>query len=430
MRLVHAGRIAVGLLILGLLLGMLGSVAAQPSGQGAATPTPPALFPTLPAPIPTAVPSSDATSPAGLADLVEEARAENLGWENITFWQGGSFGDSSLEGLALAVGVGDVLPDFEVPLLDGGRFHLTDEQGPLLLNFWASWCGPCRLELPYLLEMHADPEAPFDVALVNVLDDETSYRVLAEAEFPASLRTGRAPDALADSLGMRGIPVSILVDGEQRVRAVHVGNLTPAIVRLLYRLADDLAAEPDPSAPEMPQDGPSPELLDAVQHANSTSGGITVWAGGVLGASVPPPIGVTVGSKLPGFGLVSMDGENFVSDLSDEAMLYNFWASWCGPCVSEFPLLIDHDQARGTPYRVAFVNIWDDPVTASQFLANYPANLFVLPDARNVLPELYGLSLVPVSLVVADDGTVVMIQIGPVNAESLELADALINARS
>ena len=430
MRLVHAGRVALGLMALGLLMGMLGSVAAQPPGQGAATPAPPALFPTLPIPTPAAIPSIDSVGQTSLADLAEEARSENLDWENITFWEEGSLGNPSLEGLALAVGVGDELPDFEVPLLDGGRFHLADEQRPLLVNFWASWCGPCRLELPYLLEMHADPEAPFDMALVNIFDDEANYRALADAEFPASLRTGRAPDTLADSLGIRGIPVSILVDAGQHVRAVHVGNLTPAIVRLLYRLADDLAVAPNTSSTETPQDGPSPDLLDAVRRANSTGGAMTVWAGGVLGASVPPPIGVTVGSKLPGFGLVSMDGENFVSDLSGEAMLFNFWASWCGPCVSEFPLLIDHDQARGTPYRVAFVNVWDDPVTASQFLANYPGDLFVLPDARNVLPELYGLTLVPVSLVVADDGTVVMIQIGPVNAESLQLADTLINAQS
>lgn len=285
------------------------------------------------------------------------------------------------------------------------------------------------MELPYLLEMHADAEAPFSLALVNIFDDEASYRALAKDEFPADLRAGRAPDTLADALGIRGIPVSILLDATRRVQAVHVGNLTPAVVRLLYRLAEDQAVV-DESPSTSPQDAVPPNLLDAVQKANEQGGAVTIWAGGALGAIVPPPIDMAVGSKLPGFGLVSLEGENFVSDLSDEPMLFNFWASWCGPCVAEFPLLIDHSRATGTPYGVAFVDVWDDPVTASQFLANYPADILVLPDARNELPDLYGLSLVPVSVVVDAEGVVVLIQIGPVNAESLQLADALVQAQS
>jgi thiol-disulfide isomerase/thioredoxin len=422
MGLSRLNRVATGVIVLALL-GVLGVAAAQSPGQATATPdsTPPAI-PPISTPTESAAPD--------LAALAEAVRQENLSWENITFWQEGTLGDPALEALALSVGIGDELPDFEMPLLDGGRFRLADETGPLLVNFWASWCGPCRLELPYLLEMQADPDAPFDLALVNVLDDETGYRTLAEAEFPAGLRTGRAPDdALVGTLDIRGIPVSILVDRNLRVQAIHVGNITPAVVDFLYRLAGDEASSVEAS-PAAPQDSLPQDLLDEVQRANGEGGAVTIWAGGTLGQVVPPPIGVAVGSKFPGFGLVSTQGENFVSDLAGQPMLYNFWASWCGSCVDEFPLLIEHSQASGVPYQVAFVNIWDDPVTAGQFLVAYPTDILVLPDVRNALPDVYGLSMVPVSLVVDGSGAIVAIQIGPVNAAFLQLADALVQDHS
>ncbi len=162
-----------------------------------------------------------------LAAAVEE---ENLSWENMTFWSQGTLGDPALARLALAVEIGEQVPVFTMPLLNGGVFDLARTTRPLLLNFWASWCGPCQMELPYLLELHADPNAPFDVAMINVWDAEQAYLAFSQAELPSTIISGRGAEGLPEQYGIQAIPVSILVDSQRRVLAVHVGNLTPAVV--------------------------------------------------------------------------------------------------------------------------------------------------------------------------------------------------------
>lgn len=59
-------------------------------------------------------------------------------------------------GLDIDARVGALAPDFELETLDGGRFRLSDWRGqPIVLNFWASWCVPCRREVPVLIRLQA-----------------------------------------------------------------------------------------------------------------------------------------------------------------------------------------------------------------------------------------------------------------------------------
>jgi hypothetical protein len=93
--------------------------------------------------------------------------------------------------------------------------------------------------------------------------------------------------------------------------------------------------------------------------------------------------------------------------------------------VAEFPLLIDHSRADGTPYGLAFVNVWDDPLTYREFLADYPADILSVTDLDGTLPDLYGLDLIPVSMLVNPQGRIELIQVGPMNEAALALADEL-----
>jgi thiol-disulfide isomerase/thioredoxin len=414
------------IVLFGMLLALTSGAAADPLGQGDPTPEP--EIPPIAPPI--------SSRDADLSELAAAVEVDNLEWENISFWAQGALGDSGLADLSLTPAFGEAFPNFEVMLLDGSALRLSEVlDRPLLVNFWASWCGPCRQELPFLIEAHKDPAAPFDVVLVNMWDEDATYRQFAADEFPAGMVSGRGDEALADTIGMRAIPVSVLLDGAGRLQAVHVGNLTAVTLAWLYALSADTPAVDQTDTESAAPDGADlTDLAAAVDVTNQSVGAVTVWTGGSLGLDEPVTVALNIGDKLPAFGLSTLAGMPFRSDVIEEPHLYNFWASWCGPCIEELPLLLAVDQAADSPFRVGFVNIWDDVYTYRAFLDEYlpevtspdsPDALLVF-DPDGTVPEMLRLDFIPVSVLVDASGTVVLIQKGPISEEVLAFAGALL----
>jgi len=136
------------------------------------------------------------------------------------------------DGPALNAGInqGSVAVDFQLPSLEGEEISLSQYQGSVvLINFWATWCPPCRAEIPDLQKTYqARSNDGFVVLGIAVEQAHSLVAPFAEAmgmSYPVLLdeqgqvyRTYRIP----------GLPVSILVDRDGVIRVRHVGTLTSA----------------------------------------------------------------------------------------------------------------------------------------------------------------------------------------------------------
>jgi cytochrome c biogenesis protein CcmG/thiol:disulfide interchange protein DsbE len=116
---------------------------------------------------------------------------------------------------AQAVAVDEPAPDFELPLLSGGgTLRLSDLRGRVVvLNFWASWCSPCRLEAPDLQAASVDYRAR-GVRFVGVdeVDDRFAARAFLE-EFSITYPSVFDPSgSLADDYGFIGLPATYVID--------------------------------------------------------------------------------------------------------------------------------------------------------------------------------------------------------------------------
>ena len=127
-------------------------------------------------------------------------------------------------------------------LRDGGAAALDAElerlRGtPVVINFWASWCGPCREEFPAFQEQAA--ERLDEIAFVGVdVDDSAEYATTFLEEHPVPYPSYEDPDKeIAESYGATfGLPATVFIDASGEVAYTHTGP---------YEAAEDLAADID-----------------------------------------------------------------------------------------------------------------------------------------------------------------------------------------
>jgi len=108
----------------------------------------------------------------------------------------------------------------------------------------------------------------------------------------------------------------------------------------------------------------------------------------------------------PNFTLKSLGGKNLkLSELAGNVVLINFWASWCGPCREEMPLLNAlHKKYQPLGFTVLGVNVEEQADNARGFLNDFPVDFPVLLDSNNRVSKLYKVIAMPTTVVVDRDG--------------------------
>jgi peroxiredoxin len=137
----------------------------------------------------------------------------------------GSTDVSSEESTSYGVQVGALAPDFVLEDVNGDQYRLSDLRGQVvLLNFWGTWCGPCRVEMP-LLESTFQVHRQEQFVVLGVNDGEPVDLVSRfgednELSFPLLLD----PDRVVQRLyGIRGYPSSVFVGRDGEIKFIYVG---------------------------------------------------------------------------------------------------------------------------------------------------------------------------------------------------------------
>jgi len=158
------------------------------------------------------------------AETIEEARASH---DTISSWRG------------------KPAPTFSLDSLDGHEVALADYRGKkkVVISYWASWCGPCRVELPEMkrfYEKYHKDNSDFEFVAISIDDDRESaetYAQKAKLPFPVLLDLGHEA---ADEYSVEAIPATFIVDKDGKVKQTQTGLDETMEIKLAIELGVNL----------------------------------------------------------------------------------------------------------------------------------------------------------------------------------------------
>ena len=123
---------------------------------------------------------------------------------------------------------GDMAPDFTLKVLgeNGKTLRLSSLKGKgVIVNFWATWCGPCKIEMPWLVELQKK-YGPEGLQIIGVADDDSGEKSISDfarkmqLNYPVLLGTEQVAEQYG---GLEGLPTSFFVDRSGKVVDVLIG---------------------------------------------------------------------------------------------------------------------------------------------------------------------------------------------------------------
>jgi len=132
---------------------------------------------------------------------------------------------------------GTTAPEFTLQTLEGKPVSLSEFRGkPVVLEFWATWCGPCRRQFPEMARLHEQYEGQVHFLMVNTAEDAATVRAFAREVAVPGIILMDPTDKVGEQYGTRILPSLFFIDAEGVVQAAVPGTLSDVGLFMNYMM--------------------------------------------------------------------------------------------------------------------------------------------------------------------------------------------------
>jgi peroxiredoxin len=303
--------------------------------------------------------------------------------------------------------VGKPAPDFQVKDLKGEELTLEKYRGQVvLLDFWATWCGPCIREMPNVKRTYEKyKDQKFQIIGISLDRSKTALETYIEREGLAWVHYWDNNQKITNQYGVRGIPSTFLLDGEGVIRKTNLRghSLETAVAELVKENLTKPAGVSPQSIPatKLIKPSPTPQKSESLESLKAK---MNEW----------------VGKPAPDFQVTDLKGEELsLEKYRGQVVLLDFWATWCGPCITEMPKIKKtYEKYKNQKFQIIGISSDKSKSPLEVYVEKEGLGWIHTWDENRDLRNLYGIIGIPTAFLIDGEGVIRKASLGGFDVET------------
>ena len=308
--------------------------------------------------------------------------------------------------------IGKPALDFQVTDLKGEALSLEKYRGQIvLLDFWATWCGPCIREIPNVKRTYEKyKDQKFQIIGISLDRSKDPLEAYIEKEELAWTHYWDNTGKIANLYNVQGIPSTFLIDGEGVIRKtdLHGRMLETAVAELVQaNLAKPTETPGSDSRSQLipatkllkPDTTPEKEEVQKPHRADPSE-----W----------------IGKPAPDFQVTDLKGETLsLEKYRGQVVLLDFWATWCGPCIVEMPKIKKtYEQYKDQQFQIIGISLDRSKEPLETYIEEEKLAWIHYWDESREIRTLYGVWGIPSAFLIDGKGIIRKASLGGFDVET------------
>ena len=310
--------------------------------------------------------------------------------------------------------VGKPAPEFKVTDVKGEELSLEKYQGQVvLLDFWATWCGPCIAELPNVKKTYENyKDQKFQIIGISLDRSKPALDAFIKREGLAWDHYWDQGGKVANQYGVTGIPSMFLIDGSGVIRKTNLRGR--ALETSVAELVKENLTKPADTPIKTDKSASPKQTIPATKMRKM---GTASPKGEPLQLSDP---GEWVGKPAPDFQVTDVKGEELsLRDYRGQVVLLDFWATWCGPCIAEMPKLKKtFEKYKDQKFQIIGISLDRSKPPLDAYIEKNGLAWEHYWDENREVRTQYGVRAIPTAFLIDGEGIVRKASLGGFNVEA------------